>query len=160
MEEKPTDHIEVSHHHPNYNYASSTEDTIAHEDNFGRNGTYGEADVNQVNVQGKITLPFTYHQNTHILTGAKNEYQTLKRELSQMSRKSTPSKAEEGQADVDDFNLDEFLHGIHREQEENGQKRKHLGVSWKNLHIEVNLADKISPKLRNDSCMNPMIFRV
>lgn len=83
-------------------------------------------------------------KNTHILTGAKNEYQTLKRELSQMSRKSTPSKVEEGQADTDDFNLDEFLHGIHREQEENGQKRKHLGVSWKNLHIEVNLADKIS----------------
>lgn len=62
MEEKPTDHIEVSHHHPNCNYASSTEDTIAHEDNFGRNGTYGETNVNQVNVQGKITLPFAYHQ--------------------------------------------------------------------------------------------------
>ncbi|KAL9549489.1 hypothetical protein MBANPS3_005175, partial [Mucor bainieri] len=120
MEEKPTDHIEVSHHHPNYNYASSTEDTITHENNVGRNGTYGETDVNQVNVQG-----------------AKNEYQTLKRELSQMSRKSTtPSKTEEGQADSDDFNLDDFLHGIHREQEENGQKRKHLGVSWKNLHVE------------------------
>ncbi|KAF1807145.1 ABC-2 type transporter-domain-containing protein [Mucor lusitanicus] len=119
MEEKPTEHIEVPHHHPNYNYASSTEDTIAHDDNFGRNGTYGETDVNQVNIQG-----------------AKNEYQTLKRELSHMSRKSTPSKVEEGQADSDDFNLDEFLHGIHREQEENGQKRKHLGVSWKNLHVE------------------------
>lgn len=53
MEEKPTEHIEVPHHHPNYNYASSTEDTIAHDDNFGRNGTYGETDVNQVNIQGK-----------------------------------------------------------------------------------------------------------
>lgn len=71
------------------------------------------------------------------LTGAKDEYQSLKRELSQMSRHSDPSKAEEGQVDTDNFNLDDFLHGIHKEQEENGHKRKHLGVSWKNLHIEV-----------------------
>lgn len=52
MEEKPTDRIEVSNH-PNYNYASSTEDTIAHDYSCGRNGTYGEPDVNQVNIQGK-----------------------------------------------------------------------------------------------------------
>lgn len=92
------------------------------------------------------------------MTGAKNEYQTLKRELSQMSRRSSPSKAEEGQADSEDFNLDDFLHGIHREQEENGQKRKHLGVSWKNLHVEVNIAVKLWWKLRMSSCMNFVIL--
>jgi hypothetical protein len=54
-----------------------------------------------------------------------------------MSRKSISSKTEEGQADTHDFNLDDFLHGIHKEQEESGHKRKHLGVSWKNLHVEV-----------------------
>lgn len=67
MEEKPTDHIEVSRQHPNYNYASSTEDTIAHEDNFGRNGTYGETDVNQVNVQGKSD-PTVCLFTAHVLT--------------------------------------------------------------------------------------------
>jgi hypothetical protein len=69
--------------------------------------------------------------------GAKSEYQSLKKELSKMSLRDDPSKAEEGQADANGFNLDEFLHGISRQQEENGSKRKHLGVSWKNIHVEV-----------------------
>jgi hypothetical protein len=56
-----------------------------------------------------------------------------------MSRKRDPSNAEQGQANADDFDLDDFLHGIHRQQEEIGQKHKNLGVSWKNLHVEVHI---------------------
>ena len=52
MEEKHTDHTEVSNQ-PNYNYASSAEGTIAHDDTCGQNGTYGESNVNQVDIQGK-----------------------------------------------------------------------------------------------------------
>lgn len=54
-----------------------------------------------------------------------------------MSRRSDPSKAEEGQSNTEDFNLDEFLHGISRDQQESGTKRKHVGVIWKDLHVEV-----------------------
>lgn len=68
---------------------------------------------------------------------AKNEYQDLRRELSRKSQRTSHSKAEEGEADSEDFNLDEFLHGISQKQDEGGHKRKHIGVSWKNLHVEV-----------------------
>lgn len=54
-----------------------------------------------------------------------------------MSRRTDPSKAEEGQASSEDFDLDEFLHGVRKEFDENGHKKKHLGVSWENLHVEV-----------------------
>lgn len=67
------------------------------------------------------------------------EYETLRRELTDKSRRSL-SKAEEGESE--EFNLDQFLHGMSREREENGHKRKHLGVSWTNLHVEVNKKKK------------------
>lgn len=57
--------------------------------------------------------------------------------MSRRSQRTSQSKAEEGQADADDFNLDEFLHGVSRQQDEGGHKRKHIGVSWKNLRVEV-----------------------
>lgn len=72
-----------------------------------------------------------------ICLGAKNEYESLRRELTSKSERISLSKAEDGQADSEDFNLDEFLHGISQEQNENGHKRKHLGVSWRNLRVEV-----------------------
>jgi hypothetical protein len=57
--------------------------------------------------------------------------------LSRKSQRSSHSKAEEGQADSEDFRLDKFLHGISRQQIEGGHKRKQIGVSWKNLRVEV-----------------------
>lgn len=66
------------------------------------------------------------------------EYEDLRRELSRISQRTSQSKAEEGQADSEDFKLDEFLHGISRKQDEGGHKRKHIGVSWRNLRVEVN----------------------
>lgn len=71
------------------------------------------------------------------ISDAKSEYEDLRRELSRKSQRTSHSKAEEGQADSEDFNLDEFLHGISQKQDEEGHKRKHIGVSWKNLHVEV-----------------------
>ncbi|KAI9487865.1 MAG: ABC-2 type transporter-domain-containing protein [Benjaminiella poitrasii] len=108
---------------PNYNsYSSSTNSTINGEvsnGNYGHNEAFGELDANQVSIQG-----------------AKNEYESLRRELSTRTHRTSLSKAEEGESTSEDFNLDEFLHGISREKDANGHKRKHLGVSWKNLHVE------------------------
>jgi hypothetical protein len=82
----------------------------------------------------------TYLQYIYIYIAAKDEYANLRRELSAVSRVETrPSTVEEGKAQADEFDLDEFLHGISRAREENGAKDKNLGVSWKNLHVEVKL---------------------
>ncbi|KAI7904279.1 ABC-2 type transporter-domain-containing protein [Cokeromyces recurvatus] len=123
MDEKTQAGVGSTTHQPNYNYASSNS-TIAsiknlNKDAVGQNDTFGESEANQVNIEG-----------------AKNEYQMLKKELSRISRKSSPSKIEEGKADADEFNLDEFLHGMSRKHNENGSKPKQLGVSWKNLRVE------------------------
>lgn len=66
---------------------------------------------------------------------AKIQYEELRRELSAFSQKTSPSKLELGQ--TDEFNLSEFLHGMSQELDANGKKRKHLGVLWENLHVEV-----------------------
>jgi hypothetical protein len=72
-------------------------------------------------------------------SGAVNEYESLRRELTTMSRRQNTniSKEEEGQPESDEFNLDEYLHGYSKQIDENGNKRKHLGVSWESLHVEV-----------------------
>lgn len=62
----------------------------------------------------------------------------LKRELSRISRLSThASKLEEGAAEADEFNLDEFLHDLRKDQNENGHELKNLGLIWKNLTVKV-----------------------
>ena len=66
------------------------------------------------------------------------EYQELKRELSKISRKSTyASKIEEGAVEQEEFNLDDFLHGMNNQSSEAGLVPKHLGLIWKNLTVEV-----------------------
>lgn len=57
--------------------------------------------------------------------------------MSTKSQRLSLSKAEEGASNSEDFDLDQFLHGISKAQDENGHKRKHLGVAWRNLHVEV-----------------------
>lgn len=115
--------------------STSSDNTI----NYGHHDTYGETNVNQVNIEGNIALQkYNLPSNVYWLD-AITEYQSMKRELSRVSRKTTnPSKVEEGQAESDEFNLDEFLHGMNQAHELNGSKRKNLGVSWKDLHVEVN----------------------
>ncbi|KAG0748729.1 hypothetical protein G6F57_001161 [Rhizopus arrhizus] len=96
----------------------SSADTYT-EKQYGNLDTYGETDGNQIDIEE-----------------AKNEYEELRKELSRKSHRTSASKAEEGKADEDDFDLSEFLHGMHSEEEKNGHKRKNLGVSWKDLRVE------------------------
>ncbi|KAI8376931.1 ABC-2 type transporter-domain-containing protein [Blakeslea trispora] len=97
--------------------ASSSSDTALPKNNAS-NDAFGESDANEVNI-----------------ADAKQQYANLKRELSQRSR-TDETIADESQSDEDIFNLDEFLHGISRQIDESGKKKKQLGVSWKNLHVE------------------------
>ncbi|CAO3658990.1 hypothetical protein G6F70_000758 [Rhizopus microsporus] len=85
------------------------------------NGTYGEPNANAVNVEA-----------------AQQEYEDLKRELSRISRMSSihPNAVEEGKANADEFNLDEFLNGLRDEHDSAGHLPKNLGVSWKNLTVK------------------------
>ncbi|KAL0078387.1 ABC-2 type transporter-domain-containing protein [Phycomyces blakesleeanus] len=110
-------------HKKNYNlYPHShtgSADTVI-EDAPGNQGTYGETDVNTVNIQDAI-----------------NEYEDLKRELTHISRESTNTgKLEEGLASSDEFRLDEFLHGVSSEADKAGHTKKHIGVVWKNLSVK------------------------
>lgn len=75
-----------------------------------------------------------------MLLAAIDEYKELKKELSRISRQSTTnreSKLEEGVADQDEFNLDEFLHGMSNDARAAGSTPKHLGLIWKDLRVEV-----------------------
>ncbi|CEI98981.1 hypothetical protein RMCBS344292_13076 [Rhizopus microsporus] len=98
---------------------SITATTIGSERHYGYLDTYGESNEVQVDV-----------------AEAKNEYHELRLELSRKSHRTSASKAEEGKAAEEDFDLDEFLRGMHSEEQKHGHKRKNLGVSWKNLHVE------------------------
>ncbi|KAL0081666.1 ABC-2 type transporter-domain-containing protein [Phycomyces blakesleeanus] len=101
-----------------YSYSNSV-DTII-DNAVGSQGNYGETEVNTVNIEGAI-----------------DEYETLKRELTTLSRKATnSSKLEEGNAPADDFNLDDFLHGVSSDSSKAGHTKKHIGVSWKNLTVK------------------------
>lgn len=67
---------------------------------------------------------------------AKGEYGELKRELSRISRKSvTEGKLEEG--NTEEFDLDEFLSGLHNDQTSAGHHIKNLGLIWKDLTVMV-----------------------
>lgn len=55
-----------------------------------------------------------------------------------MSQRTTPSKVEEGEK-KEEFDLTEFLRGVSQELDANGKKRKHLGVFWEGLHVEVSI---------------------
>ncbi|KAI9007573.1 ABC-2 type transporter-domain-containing protein [Phycomyces nitens] len=86
----------------------------------GVQGNYGETEINAVNIQDAI-----------------GEYETLKRELTTLSRKTTNTgKLEEGAAASEDFNLDEFLHGVSSESTKAGHTKKHLGVIWRDLTVK------------------------
>lgn len=41
------------------------------------------------------------------------------------------------QGNVEEFNLDEFLHGMSTQAQAAGHKPKHLGLIWKDLMVEV-----------------------
>lgn len=75
-------------------------------------------------------------------SAAIDEYNEIKRELSRISRVSstnkTESKLEEGVADEEVFDLDDYLRGMSRQEAENGKTPKSLGLIWRDLTVEVN----------------------
>ncbi|KAI9272447.1 ABC-2 type transporter-domain-containing protein [Sporodiniella umbellata] len=89
-------------------------------------GRFGEPDGNAVDVKA-----------------AKLEYDDLRRELSRVSRVSSvhAGALEEGKAEADEFNLDEYLNGLHEEHASAGVAPKNLGVGWKNLTVKGQAAD-------------------
>ncbi|KAI8092617.1 ABC-2 type transporter-domain-containing protein [Halteromyces radiatus] len=93
---------------------------------YQANNTFGETEGNDVDIEA-----------------AKEEYQTIKRELSRISRQSSihASRLEEGAIEEDDFNLDNFLSGMHIQQSDAGQLPKHLGVLWRDLEVKGLAAD-------------------
>lgn len=67
---------------------------------------------------------------------AKGEYVELRRELSRISRKSVnEGKLEEG--NTEEFDLDDFLNGLHSDQTSAGHHLKNLGLIWKDLTVMV-----------------------
>ncbi|KAI8376506.1 ABC-2 type transporter-domain-containing protein [Radiomyces spectabilis] len=122
MEEKTGNYDTTSLSNPkrenDNNSTNGSADTVI-EGEYGRRNDYGENDGNAVNIDAAL-----------------DEYQNLKRELTNISRRSaSQSKLEEGAAG-DEFSLDDFLHGMNREQQEAGHTPKHLGVIWKDLVVE------------------------
>lgn len=71
-----------------------------------------------------------------------DEYNEIKRELSRISRVSSTNKMEgkleEGVADEEVFDLDDYLRGMSRQEAENGKTPKSLGLIWRDLTVEVN----------------------
>ncbi|KAG0172189.1 hypothetical protein DFQ30_011013 [Apophysomyces sp. BC1015] len=87
---------------------------------INKESSFGEPNANVVNIEA-----------------AKDEYQSLKRELTHTSHQSVDdAKLEEGEAESEVFNLDEFLHGVSYEQRVAGHTPKHLGLIWKNLVVK------------------------
>jgi hypothetical protein len=71
-----------------------------------------------------------------LLTDAISQFEELKRELTNISRKMTSDgKVEEGSPDA--FDLTEFLHGVSKERGTAGLQEKRLGLIWKNLTVKV-----------------------
>ncbi|CAO3630281.1 unnamed protein product [Cunninghamella blakesleeana] len=115
-----TEKVEVDQSSQNSGSATTIHST------YKENNTFGEPNTNVVDVEE-----------------AKHEYETLKRELSKISRQSSihAGKVEEGAVDSEEFNLDEFLHGMYNEQSDAGHLPKHLGVVWRNLTVKGLAAD-------------------
>ena len=85
-------------------------------------------------------MQILYFLSLFVFIAAIGEYHEVKRELSRISRQSThASKIEEGAVVQEEFNLDDFLHGMNSDAEHAGHTPKHLGVVWKNLTVKVHI---------------------
>ncbi|CDS13463.1 hypothetical protein LRAMOSA05639 [Lichtheimia ramosa] len=100
--------------------ATGSLDTIGVDERPGKSNSFGEPDANAVSVEAAI-----------------EEYNEVKRELSRISRTTTntDAKLEEGD-NTEEFNLDEFLHGMSNQAAQAGTKFKQLGLIWRNLLVE------------------------
>ncbi|KAI8993723.1 ABC-2 type transporter-domain-containing protein [Pilobolus umbonatus] len=108
-----------------YQQRNDTSTPTIYENYEASHGGFGETGANAVNVED-----------------AKSQYTELKRELTSLSRVSThPNVLEEGKAEVEDFDLDEFLTGMKNDQTSAGHRPKNLGLLWKDLVVMGEAAD-------------------
>lgn len=92
-------------------------------------GGYGERRGNAVNIESAMT-----------------NYEDLRRELTQQSRRMSMSQGEKG--GIDEFDLNDFLTDAKAKNEEAGINRKQLGLIWKNLTVKVSIVNLIpSPRV-------------
>lgn len=87
-------------------------------------GAFGEADGNAVDIDNALA-----------------EYNSVRRELTQQSRRSSIGGAksvdiEKGQAETQEFDLTEYLSEQHTQINAAGLKPKNMGVIWKNLRVQ------------------------
>lgn len=124
--------------------AKGSLDTIEVDERPGKSDSYGEPDANAVSVEGSNNKAKQRDFWSDTILGfvicniaAIEEYNEVKRELSRISRTTTnnESKLEEGNAE--EFNLDDFLHGMSDQAAQAGTKSKQLGLIWRNLMVEV-----------------------
>jgi hypothetical protein len=87
-------------------------------------GGYGERRGNAVNIETAMT-----------------DYEELRKELTQQSRRMSLSQGEKG--GLDDFDLNDFLTDAKAKSEEAGINRKQLGLIWKNLTVKVSCVSSI-----------------
>jgi len=114
---------EIEEFQHNGHGSSSDTNTAVDSESLRRQGCFGESTGNAVDVNDAI-----------------HQYEDLKRELTNLSRKlTTEGKVEEGAPDT--FDLTEFLHGVSQERGSAGLKDKRLGLIWKNLTVKGQGAD-------------------
>lgn len=83
-------------------------------------GGYGERRGNAVNIETAV-----------------HDYEELRREMTQQSRRMSMSQGEKGGAN--DFDLNDYLTEAKAKNDEAGINRKNLGLIWRNLTVKVSL---------------------
>ncbi|KAG2177325.1 hypothetical protein INT43_007982 [Umbelopsis isabellina] len=103
----------------NSNQQDESSDTVVGEEltRSDTRGGYGERRGNAVNIESAMT-----------------NYEELRRELTQQSRRMSMSQGEKG--GLDDFDLNDFLTDAKAKNEQAGINRKQLGLIWKNLTVK------------------------
>ncbi|KAI8376507.1 ABC-2 type transporter-domain-containing protein [Radiomyces spectabilis] len=97
------------------------EDDLERQNTRRTEGGYGERDGNAVNIED-----------------AMSNYEELRRELTQQSRRKSVNDAEKGSGD---FDLTDFLSDQNQKGAEAGFHPKHMGVVWKDLVVQGQGAD-------------------
>ncbi|KAI9009372.1 ABC-2 type transporter-domain-containing protein [Phycomyces nitens] len=121
----PVEQTHHEHHQYRNNSTHSEETTVEYDEkeyhtefhSSSAIGGYGERDGNAVNIED-----------------AMSNYEELRRELTQQSRRKSVSAAELGSSE--DFDLTNFLTEQHQQGTAAGFHPKHMGVVWKDLVVK------------------------
>lgn len=90
---------------------------------------------------------------------AVNNYEELRRELTQQSRRMSVSLGEKG--GMDEFDLNDYLTDAKAKSEEAGINRKSLGLIWRNLTVKVSGSGgtKLLHRMRDTSVFNNHLLK-